>query len=160
CHPCAAMSGPAPYGESVVWKPERPRYRPVRLLLSWLIAAASLVVAAYLVPGVSVEGFGGAGIAALLIAILNAILPPLVAALRIPFMALLGFAIVLLVDAALLVLASDIRPEALSVDSFGWALVAALVASAVSVVLDIVFGTNDDDTYSLRVVQRIAKRQG
>src|SRR5262249_31540151 len=99
-------------------------------------------------------------IAALLIAILNAILPPLVAALRIPFMALLGFAIVLLVDAALLVLASDIRPEALSVDSFGWALVAALVASAVSVVLDIVFGTNDDDTYSLRVVQRIAKRQG
>ena len=154
------MAGRAPYGESVVWKPERPRYRPFRLLLSWLIAAASLLVAAYLVPGVSVEGFGGAVIAALLIAILNAILPPLVAALRIPFMALLGFGIVLLLDAALLVLASDIRPEAISVDSFGWALVAALVASAVGVVLDIVFGTNDDDTYSLRVVQRIAKRQG
>ena len=36
----------------------------------------------------------------------------------------------------------------------------ALVAAAVGVVLDIVFGTNDDDAYSLRVVQRIAKRQG
>jgi uncharacterized membrane protein YvlD (DUF360 family) len=154
------MSGPAPYGESVVWKPERPRFRPFRLLLSWLLAAASLLVAAYLVPGVSVGGFGGAVVAALLIAVLNAILPPLVAALRIPFMALLGFVIVLLLDAVLLVLASEIRPEAISVDNFGWALLAALVAAAVGVVLDIVFGTNDDDTYSLRVVQRIAKRQG
>ncbi len=36
----------------------------------------------------------------------------------------------------------------------------ALVASAVSVVLDVVFGTNDDDAYTLRVIQRIAKRSG
>jgi uncharacterized membrane protein YvlD (DUF360 family) len=154
------MSGPVPYGESVAWKPERPRFRPFRLLVSWLLGALSLLVAAYLVPGVSVEGFGGAVVAALLIAVLNAILPPIVAALRIPLMALLGFVIVLLLDAALLMLAADIRPEAISVDDFGWALLAALVAAAVGVVLDIVFGTNDDDTYSLRVVQRIAKRQG
>ena len=26
--------------------------------------------------------------------------------------------------------------------------------------LDVIFGTNDDDTYTLKVVQRIAKRQG
>jgi uncharacterized membrane protein YvlD (DUF360 family) len=154
------MSEPAPYGESSAWQPARPRFRFFQLLLSWLAAAASLLVAAYVVPGVSVGGFWGALVASLLIAVLNAIVPPIVAALRIPFMALLGFFVVLLVDAALLELVSWIRPEALSVDSFGWALVAALVASAVAVVLDIVFGTNDDDTYSLRVVQRIARRQG
>jgi uncharacterized membrane protein YvlD (DUF360 family) len=148
------------YGERPAWQPARPHFRPVRLLLSWLISAAALLVAAVIVPGVSVEGFGGAVVAALLIAVLNALVPPLVAALRIPFMALLGFLIVLLVDAALLELASRIRPEAITVDDFGWAVVAALVAAAVTVVLDIIFGTNDDDTYSLRVVRRIAKRQG
>ena len=116
------MPEPVPYGERVVWKPARPRFHPLRLLVSWLVSAAALLVAAWIVPGVSVNGFGGAVVAALLIAILNALIPPIIAALRIPFMALLGFVIVLLVDAALLKLASEIRPEAIEVDDFGWAL--------------------------------------
>ena len=45
-------------------------------------------------------------------------------------------------------------------DNFGWALLAALVVAAVSIVLEVIFGTNDDDTYTLRVIQRIAKKQG
>ena len=45
-----------------------------------------------------------------------------------------------------------------TIDSFWSALAVALVASAVSVVLDVVFGTNDDDTYAYRVIQRIARR--
>jgi hypothetical protein len=39
-------------------------------------------------------------------------------------------------------------------------LLAALVMSAVSVVLQAVIGTNDDDQYTLRVTRRIAKRLG
>ena len=148
------------YGETVSWHRERPKYRPLRLVVSWLLSAAALLIAAKIVPGVAVEGFGGAVVAALLIAVLNAILPPIVAALRLPFMALLGFVLVLVLDALMLMLAAEIRPEALSVDNFGWALLASLVAAAVGVVLDVVFGTNDDDTYTLKVVQRIAKRQG
>ena len=154
------MSSAPAYGDAVTWQPAKPRFHPVRLALSWLLAGASLLVAATIVPGVSVEGFGGAVVAALLIAILNAVLPPIVAGLRIPLMALLGFLLVLFVDAAMLVLASEIAPNAISVDSFGWALLAALVAAAVGVVLDVIFGTNDDDTYTLQVIQRIAKRQG
>ena len=153
------MSGTT-YGEAVGWHPERPKYQPLRVLLSWLLSAAALLIAATIVPGVSVEGFGGAVVAALLIAVLNAILPPIVAALRLPFMALLGFVAVLVLDALMLLLASEIRPEAISVDNFGWALLASLVAAAVGVVLNVIFGTNDDDTYTLKVVQRIAKRQG
>ena len=34
------------------------------------------------------------------------------------------------------------------------------LVAAVSVFLEVIFGTNDDDTYTLRVVQRIARRQG
>src|SRR5205814_3832070 len=36
----------------------------------------------------------------------------------------------------------------------------AFVASAVGVALDVVLGTNDDDTYTFRVTQRIARRTG
>jgi hypothetical protein len=58
-------------------------------------------------------------------------------------------------------LASDVLPgNTFTVDSFWWALMAALIVAAVSVVLEVVFGTNDDDSYTLRVVQRIARRQG
>ncbi len=125
-----------------------------------MLAAASLLIAAQLVPSVSVESWGGAVVATLVIAVLNAIVPPVVAALRIPYMALLGFLVILLVDAAMLEAVSALAPGALTVDSFGWALVAALVAAAVGVVLDVVFGTNDDDTYTLRVVSRLARRHG
>jgi uncharacterized membrane protein YvlD (DUF360 family) len=154
------MAAPTAFGEAVVWKPARPRFRPVPLLVSWLLGAAALFVATLLVPGVHVHGFAGAAVAAILIAVLNAALPPIIAALRLPFMALLGFVLVLVVDAAMLVLAADIAPGAMTVDNFGWALLTALVASAVGVVLDVVAGTNDDDTYTLKVVQRIARRQG
>ena len=148
------------YGERMAWQPERPRFHPLGLVVSWLVSAAALLVAAWIVPGVDIGSFWDALVAALLIGILNAVLPPIVAALRLPFMALLGFVLVLVLDALMLQLAAEIRPEAISVDDFGWALLAALVMSAVSVVIAVIVGTNDDDTYTLKVVRRVAKRQG
>jgi hypothetical protein len=67
---------------------------------------------------------------------------------------------VLVLDALILQFASDVVDNTFLVDDFGWALLAALVVAAVSLVLEVIFGTNDDDEYSLRVIQRIAKRQG
>src|SRR5262245_37435875 len=154
------MADASGYAESVQWQPARPRYKPVRMVVSWALAAASLYLAAWIVPGVAVNEAGGAALAAILIAILNAVIPPIIAALRIPGMALLGFLIILVVDALMLMAAASIAPSALSVDDFWAALLAALVAAAVGVVLDVIFGTNDDDTYTLKVVQRIAKKQG
>ncbi len=93
-------------------------------------------------------------------AVLNALLPPVLAALRLPFMLALGFLLVLALNAFVLKLASDLLDNTFTVDNFGWALLAALLVAAVSLVLEVIFGTNDDDNYSLRVVQRIARRQG
>jgi type I phosphodiesterase/nucleotide pyrophosphatase/superfamily IV 4 TMS phage holin len=92
--------------------------------------------------------------------VLNAVLPPLLAALRLPFMLAVGFLLVLATNALVLKLASDVLENTFAVDNFGWALLAALMVAAVSVVLEVIFGTNDDDTYTLRVVQRVARRQG
>ena len=148
------------YGELPAWTPARPKIKPVRVVVSWLVAAAALLIAAAIVPGVHVNGFAGAVIASAVIGVLNAILPPLVAALRLPFMVLLGFLLVLFVDAGLLMATSALIPQWLTVDNFGWALLTALIAAAVTVVIQVVIGTNDDDTFTFRVVQRIAKRQG
>ena len=91
---------------------------------------------------------------------MNAVIPPVVAALRLPFMLALGFILVLLVDAWMLKAAADISPSSITVDSYGWAFLAALLAAAVSIILNVVFGADDDDTYTLRVIQRIARRSG
>ena len=73
--------------ERAGWQPAGLRYRPLPVLLTWVETAAALLIAAWLLPGISVDGFSGALVTALLIAILNAVLPPIAAALRIPFMA-------------------------------------------------------------------------
>ena len=154
------VSPTAPYGAHVTWQPATPRLRPVRLLLSWIVAAASVWVAAWLVPGVALEQSGSAFAVAALIAVLNAVLPPILAALRLPFTLIAGFLLVLLADALLLRIAHDVLPDDIHVGSFGDAFLAALVIAAVSVVLQVVLGTNDDDEHSLRVTRRIARRQG
>ena len=148
------------YGSAAGVEARRPRLDPVRLAVAWLVSGAGVLAAAAVLPGVSVPGFWGALLVAALVAIMNAILPPIIAALRLPFMLGLGFIIVLLVDAWMLKTASRIAPDELTVDSYGWALAAALIAAAVSILLNIVFGADDDDTYTLRVIQRIARRSG
>jgi uncharacterized membrane protein YvlD (DUF360 family) len=148
------------YGDALTWTPERPRLRLSRLVLSWALGALALLVAAWIVPDVSIEGFAGALVVALVVALLNAVLPPLVAALRLPLTLVTGFVLVLVVDALILLLASSVTDNAIEVDAFWAALLMAIVASAVSLVLEVVFGTNDDDVYTLRVVQRVARRQG
>jgi uncharacterized membrane protein YvlD (DUF360 family) len=136
----------------------RPRFRLVRVLVAWVLSAAAVLFAAWLVPGVSVEGWEGAFVAAAIIALLNAVLPPVLAAIRLPFTLVTGLLLVLVLDALMFQLASKIAPSAISVDSFWDALLAALVASVLSVILDPIFRTNDDETYMLRVTQRVARR--
>jgi uncharacterized membrane protein YvlD (DUF360 family) len=137
---------------------ERPRIRPLRLLIAWVLSAAALFFAAAIVPGVSIEGWKGALLVAAIIGVLNAVLPPVLAAIRLPFTLITGLLLVLVLDALMFELAARIAPSALTVDSFGDALLAAFVASALSVVLDPIFRTNDDEWYMLRVTQRIARR--
>jgi len=143
-----------------LWQPAKPRLRPLRLVVSWLVSALSLLAAAAILPHVSVDGFGGAVLVAAFIAVLNALLPPMVAALRLPFMLAIGFILVLIVDALILRAASAVFDNAIHVDSFGWALLTALVAESVAVALAVAVGTDDDDEYTVRVTQRIARRTG
>jgi uncharacterized membrane protein YvlD (DUF360 family) len=154
------MDTATPYGEQVRWEPATPRLGILRTLVAWVVAAVSVWVAAAIVPGVALEQTGAAFLVAAVLAVLNAVLPPILAALRLPFTLVAGFVLVLLADAGLLMLTHELLPDDIHVDSFGDALLAALVIAAVSLVLQAILGTNDDDAYNLRVTRRIARRRG
>jgi uncharacterized membrane protein YvlD (DUF360 family) len=141
-----------------VWSPERPRLHPVRLAIAWLGSALALLLATGLAPGAELKGFGGAVAVAAIVGVLNAVLPPLVAALRLPFTVAIGFLLALALDAAILMLAAEIVPDLLRVDGLGDALLVALIASAISTPIGVVAGIDDDDAYTLQVARRIARR--
>jgi uncharacterized membrane protein YvlD (DUF360 family) len=147
------------YGARPNWTPAVPRFKPLGLLVSWLLSALALYLATLLVPGVTVDKPGAALLVAAIIAVLNAVLPPIIAALRLPFTVGLGFIIILLLDALMLRVAAT-QTDAMTVSGIGAPLLTVLVAAGISVMLQVVAGTNDDDTYTLRVTRRIARRTG
>ena len=154
-------SGPEPsYGQSTAWQPERPRLRLFPLLVSWFATGLALMVAAAILPGVDIGSFWGALVVAAIVAALNAVIPPVLAALKLPLTLVLGFLVVLIADALILLIAADLNVTdgVFSVDNFGWALLAAFIVAAVSLVLAVILGS--DDTSSIRIAQRIARRQG
>src|SRR4051794_33568924 len=154
------MSVTEGYGEELEWRPERVRLHPVRLVVGWVVAAAAVGVTAWVLPGLALDQTSAAFLVAALIAVINAVVPPLIAALRIPFTVGIGFILVLIADALALQIAGDVLSDDIHVAGFGDAFLAALMIAAVSIALDVVLGTNDDDAYTLRVTRRAAKRQG
>ena len=144
------------YGHSTVWKPVAPRLRLFPLVVSWFATGVALMVAAWLLPGVEIRSFWGALLVAVIVSALNAVIPPVLAALRLPLTLVLGFLLVLVADAAILLATDSLTDGIITIDNFGWALLAALVVAAVSVVLAVVFGS--DDMSSVRIAHRIARR--
>ena len=55
-----------------------------KLLLVWLINAVSLIAVAYLLPGISVESFVTALVAALVLGLVNAVIRPILVLLTLP----------------------------------------------------------------------------
>ena len=148
------------YAQPAKWEPTSPRFGLLRLLVAWLVATIAVLIAAWIVPDVELKGADSAIVVAALLGVANAILPPIVAAMRLPFTLALGFILVLLIDAGALVLAAEVLPDLIRVDSFGDAMLASIVIAAVMIVLTVIFGTNDDDEFTLRVTRRVVRRQG
>jgi putative membrane protein len=104
------------------------------LLLHWLISAASLLIVAYLIPGIQVQGFGTALIAALVMGLVNATLGFILKILTLP-LTLLTFGLFLLViNALMLQLASHLVPG-FTVSGFWSAFFGAIVLSLISIAL-------------------------
>ncbi len=69
----------------------------MRLLLIWVFNAAALVAVAYVLPGIKVDGFGSALIAALFLGLVNTLVRPVLVLLTLPITLLsLGMFIVVI----------------------------------------------------------------
>ncbi|MBL8386342.1 MAG: phage holin family protein [Burkholderiales bacterium] len=56
----------------------------MRLLLSWLLNAMALVAVAYVMPGVAIDGFAPAFVAALVLGLVNTLVRPVLVLLTLP----------------------------------------------------------------------------
>lgn len=101
------------------------------LLLRWLILSVAIMAAAYLFPGIHVQGFGTALFAALVLGILNAFFRPILFILTLPINILTLGLFTFVINALLLMMTSGVI-GGLVVNGFGSALLGSLVISIVS----------------------------
>ena len=107
---------------------------PMKLLLRWAASAAALLIVAYLVPGVGVDGLGAAFIAALVIGLVNATIGAVVKLVTTPFRWLTLGLLTLVINAVMFWLAAafvDGFTTEGAVQTFVGALAYGLLASLI-----------------------------
>jgi putative membrane protein len=97
-------------------------------IVKFLLSGLAVVLTAYLLPGVHVEHYGYALLAALLISLSNVVVKPILIILTIPI-TILTLGLFLLVINALIILLVEWLVPGFSVDGFWWALAFSLILS-------------------------------
>ena len=103
----------------------------VGIVLRWLILTLAILVAAHLIEGIEVRGFGSALFAAALLGILNAFFRPILIILTLPITILTLGLFTFVINALLLMMASGVI-GGLEVQGFWAALMGSLVISLIS----------------------------
>jgi len=103
----------------------------MKLLIRWLVSAISLLIVAYFVPGFVVRGFFAALLAAVVIGFVNATLGLLVKILTFPLSLLTLGLFLIVVNAVMLKVAAAFTPG-FHVQTWGAALLGAILLSVVS----------------------------
>lgn len=114
----------------------------MRFLVRLIVNAAAVFLAANLVPGIAVTGFGVALLAGLLLGFVNAIIKPILFVLTLPFTILTLGLFIFVVNAICLALVAWLVPG-FTISGFWPALFGAIVISLVSWLLNAI--VSDDD---------------
>lgn len=104
------------------------------LLLNWLLSTASLLIVAYIVPGIEIRGLGTALIAPFVIGLANATVGFVLKVLTLP-LTIFSFGLFLLVINALMLELAAFFVPGFFVAGFGSAFIGAIVLSLVSMLL-------------------------
>ncbi len=107
-------------------------------VIKLLLTGVAAMLAAYLLPGVSIDNFMSALILALVLAVLNAVVRPLLVLLTIP-VTILTLGLFLLVINAIIILLADYLVAGFDVAGFLWALIFSLVLAVIAAILDALF---------------------
>lgn len=106
----------------------------MKLIFNWLVAAVAIVVAAYLLPGVDVDGIVAALILAVVLGAINAFIKPILIVLTLPLNVLTLGLFTFVINAVLILIAELIVPG-FEIAGFWSALLFAVVLSVVNWVL-------------------------
>jgi putative membrane protein len=123
----------------------------MRLLLHWIITCVALFAAAWLVPGIRVEGNAWAvyAVAAVLLGLLNVIVRPVLKLLSCPMILLTLGLFLLVINGLVLWMTSRIAVKwfdvGFHVDGFWAAFLGALIVSLVSFILGTILGDRKRD---------------
>lgn len=103
------------------------------LIIKLLVNAIGVFVFGAMLRGVEVKSFGTSIIVAILLALVNAFVRPVVLFLTIPF-TIITFGLFILVVNALMVMLVDAMVDGLKVKNFWWALLFSLLMSLLNVI--------------------------
>ena len=103
------------------------------LAIRWIVNAAALLLIAYLYPGVEVQGFAAALIAALVLGLVNALVRPILIVLTLPVTVLTLGLFIFVINALLFWFVAEIV-HGFAVTGFGAALVGSLLYSLFTLV--------------------------
>lgn len=106
----------------------------MNILINWILSAMAVFAASYIFPGIHVENFQAALVAAIVIGIFNSILKPILIILTLPITVLTLGLFTFVIQALLILLADQLVPG-FAVDGFFWALVLSLVLTLVNALL-------------------------
>jgi putative membrane protein len=112
----------------------------MQILLKWFIMAASILITAYLIPGVAVSGLWVALWLAIFLAVINIIIRPILILITLPIN-ILTLGLFTFVINALLVWFSSTIIKGFDVEGFLPALFFSVVLSAVGYTLNMLFRT-------------------
>ncbi len=101
------------------------------IIIHWLVVTLAIMVSAYLLPGVKVAGFIPALAAAVVLGLLNLIVKPILIFLTLPINILTLGLFTLVINAAIIILATKIVPG-FTVASWGWAILFGIVLGIVN----------------------------
>lgn len=113
----------------------------MNIFLHWLIVAASILITARVVPGIKVEGWGAAFLAAFVLGALNIFLKPLLILFTLP-LTILTLGLFLLVVNALVLMAAGKLASGFRVDGFFPALLGSLIITLCTTGLEYVLQPN------------------
>ena len=110
-------------------------------LQRWLICTVAVLVATHVVKGIHYHEWTDLLVATFLLGLLNTFLRPMLMLLALPLLLLTLGLFTLVINAGLLLLVSKLLSPGFHVDSFGQALLGALVIALITLVLNSFTGT-------------------
>ncbi len=133
----------------------------LRLLILWTVDSIAMVITIALLPNVTVTGdsmIAVAAAAALLLAVINLFLRPIILLLALPLGFFVTFGVGFLVNAIAFLIVGRLLPS-LNLEGLVTAFIAGLVFSVINTVLTGIISVDDEDSFYQGVVERLAARQ-